>query len=128
MPRKETLTVADFPPIRPGRRYPVLVFHIERKGHPFGLAVRLRHLDPDQDGREEVVELTLPVRPSGRTASFFAACGEQIAAGRKIAIAEAIGKVIYVTFGSLHGAMTIDTLESKETDHGPDAEQSVACR
>ena len=72
--------------------------------------------------------MTLPVRPSGRTASFFAACGEQIAAGRKIAIAEAIGKVIYVTFGSLHGAMTIDTLESKETDHGPDAEKSVAGR
>ena len=128
MPRKETVTVEDFPPIRPGRRYEVFVYHIEKKRRPSGLLIRLRHLDPDQDGREEVVELTLPVRPSGHTASFFAACGEQIAVGRKIAIAKAIGKVIYVTFGSTRGVMTIETFESKEIDDGADAEQSVAGR
>ena len=100
MARPVTVTVEGELPLRAGATYPGVVCGIEKKSKPQHLQVKLRNLDPKQEGRVHEITLLLPVRPSGKTAAFFRAVGEKVEIGRAIPVRSAVGKVVKMKFGS----------------------------
>jgi hypothetical protein len=97
MPRSYEIEVEPYPDYTPDRYYVLRVTSISRSKKPRGLTVELEHLDQDQDGRKVEVFLG-PLRPDGRTASFFRACGQEICIGTKARPEECQGKVISARF------------------------------
>ena len=123
MARQVTVKVEGHRAVREGELYPGIVCNIEKKSKR--LQVTLRNLDPDQDGREHELSLRLPVRPSGRTAAFFKAVGQEVEVGKTLALRDAIGKVVRMKFGpSPEGGMGIVSFEPlvKETKNGAEPE------
>ncbi|MCH7720076.1 MAG: hypothetical protein IH988_03680 [Planctomycetes bacterium] len=86
--RKVTVKMVAYGPLEMGKLYRLIVFHIEKKSRKKCLQVRLRNLDPNQDGRVHELELPLPVLPDGRTAAFLRACGADLEVGGELVIEE----------------------------------------
>ena len=81
MPRRYSLRIRDFPPLRPGRWYPVRVESITASGRA-ALQIVLVQVASAQTGRTHVVEAEQPVRPAGLLARFFAAAGQSVEVNR----------------------------------------------
>ena len=94
MPRQLSFTVCPWPDYRDGQSYRSRVVRVAKSTKPSGLAVQLEHLDSEQEGRGLQVVLPLPPRPEGLTASFFRACGMEIAIGARIVPKDAVGAIV----------------------------------
>ena len=103
MPKKKRLKVVGWSELALGCMYLVYVRKIKIDGKAEVVIVTLEHLGGDQEGRTQEVELPLPVHPAGRTASFFQACGMEVALDAELVAEDAVGKVVAVEFGPLHG-------------------------
>ena len=103
MPKRKRLRVEAWSALLLGRMYLVYVRNIEVSRKTEVVRVTLEHLDREQEGRVHEVELPLPVRPAGRTSSFFQACGVEVALNAEFFPEDAVGKIVAVEFGPLHG-------------------------
>lgn len=103
MPRRYSLRVRDFPPLRRGRWYPVRVEDVAALGRA-ALRILLVHVASAQCGRTHTVELALPVRPAGLLARFFAAAGQSVEVDGAIDPKAAVGRTIAARFEQLPGA------------------------
>ena len=103
MPKKKKLKVVGWSELVLGRVYLVYTRKIKIVGKAEIVRVTLEHLGRDQEGRAHEVELPLPVHTAGRTASFFQACGMEVALDAEFVPEDAAGKVVAVEFGPLHG-------------------------
>ena len=105
-----------------GRDYHVRAAEVHANMKSQRLLLRLEHLDRDQEGRVDEVILPLPVRPHGRTASFFRACGMDVSVDAEINPAGALGRVIVLrllpTTGGLEGHAFSFSASTKESHDG----------
>lgn len=92
--RKWLEPVKDWPAFRPHRDYAVRVVSLRRKHKQ--IEVSLEFLDPEQAGRCLFETLELPVRPAGLTAAFFAACGQEVQTGNRLAPQDCLGQTLTV--------------------------------
>lgn len=98
MPRQWTETIADWPKLNGHETYPCLIISIERLTDPSRMRATLQHADNKQQGRTHVVDLPLPIRPDGLTASLIKAAGHEVAVGTKVKPMELTGKSVGVRF------------------------------
>lgn len=115
MARKATIKVADFPELKEEVMYRVVAFHIEKKRS--SLVVQLRNLDPQQEDREHRVELPLPPRPTGRTAQFLKACGQEVKVGAEVVLDDLVGKTLHVTFARECEDMKVASFSAIRKEH-----------
>ena len=99
MARRWTEKVVPYPTHKRDARYLMRVEAIRkvRSGHAH-FALRLVHLDIEQEGRVVETELPVPIRPAGRTAQFFTACGIPVAIGAEVQPRAAVGCIVLVVF------------------------------
>ena len=67
--RKWSETVKPWPAFKADTWYQVVVMNMEKVKTPKAVAVTLRHCEREQEGRVEVMELSLPIRASGLPAT-----------------------------------------------------------
>jgi len=94
--RKWTETVKSWPDLTENRFYKIRVRDIRKKKKQ--IAIILEFLEEDQLGRSHADNLELPIRPAGRTADFFHACGQSVEPEKEILPKETISKEIMVSF------------------------------
>lgn len=107
MPREPTAPVRDFPPLKQGVLYPVLVTGIDNSDGC--LHVVIEHLDGDQAGREHV--LNQPIRPSGRPAELLRSCGLEVSPDKRIPFKRALGAEIGARFRQGPSGWTVARFE-----------------
>ena len=95
--RKWLEMVKDWPTISTNFDYHVQVVSVRRKGKQ--IEVSFKFLGSDQFGRQMSEVLELPIRPAGVTASFFAACGQDVQAGKSLSPRDCLGQTVAVRFG-----------------------------
>ncbi len=98
MRKQQPLKVVDYPNFSMDLDYPVRVTRVRVNRKSQAMRVKIEHLYGEQDGRTQEVILPLPVRPSGKTASFMRACGVDVATGGEIDPNDALGKLVMVCF------------------------------
>lgn len=98
MPPKKRVKVEWWSRLRPDADYPLKVTDIGWGESDTCLAVVLTHLAEDQAGRTVKLDLPLPVRPEGRTASFLRAAGLDVAVGNSLDPMDAKGAVVQARF------------------------------
>ena len=98
MPRKRTLRVMPYGNYKTERWCKVAIISVEILRNAHRLRVTFENIDSDQLGRQHCEELPVPVRPFGRTASFFGAAGVVVSIDRRISIDDVVGKTILVRF------------------------------
>lgn len=98
MPPKKKVKVEPWPRLRPNADYPLKVTDIAWGENDALLVVVLSHLAEDQAGRTVKLDLALPVRPEGRTASFLRGAGLDVAVGNSLDPMEAKGAVVQARF------------------------------
>ena len=103
MPRRQMLKVVSHPAYVAGCLYRLRIREIRIDRRRGVLGVTLEHLGEDQEGRVQQVMLPLPVRPAGRAAAFFRACGMEVSIDANIVPEDALGKVIAAQFEPLDG-------------------------
>lgn len=129
MRKPRPLKVEEYPPFRRDHEYLVQVHRVRASGKTQQLRVTLVHRDHEQDGREQELELPLPIRPAGRTAQFFRACGVDVCAGAEVDPVAVRGSFIHVRFEQteLNGQLVPSFRPVvKEHEDGPTAEQPDA--
>lgn len=113
MARQLSIPVEAWPDPEPGRAYPVRVERINRPRRLSHLVVVVKHLDPEQEGRECETQLSIPCRPSGLTAEFFAACGHAVEIGASVPVRDCLGKTVLAKFArSESGDVRIASFEA----------------
>lgn len=98
MPPRKKLKVEAWPRLRTSTDYPVKVTSLAWGENDAFLAAVLTHLAEEQGGRTVKVNLSLPVRPEGRTAGFFRAAKLEVAVGSLLDPADAEGAIVLVRF------------------------------
>ena len=98
MPKHKALKVVEYGAYVPGVDYLARVEDVRANLKTSKLLVRLEHLNAEQDGRVQEVVLSLPIRPDGRSASFFRACGMELQIDQEIAPKDVVGKRVIVRF------------------------------
>ena len=98
MPRKRRLKVVGYPDFVEGRTYRMRVQRVCLEQGGAGLAVACEHLAEEQQGRNQDLRFPLPVRPYGRTAAFFRACGMEVSVDVDIVYEDAADKIIDARF------------------------------
>ena len=96
MPRPWQETIQPWPELSNDQDYRCVVNDVSKSRDPHGIRVVLRHLDEPHAGRIHEVVLALPIRPSGLTSEFFAACGLRAAVGATLSPPKAIGNIVAV--------------------------------
>ena len=99
MRKPKPLAVVGFPDFRPDHDYWAKVIDVRVNRKTQELHVMFQHLDHEQDGRMQEIVLALPIRPSGRTADFFRACGIDVEIDAEIVPQDVIGRRISIRFG-----------------------------
>ena len=94
--RKWTETVKSWPDLTENRFYKIRVRDIRKKKKQ--ISIILEFLEEDQLGRSHADNLELPIRPAGRTAEFFYACGQLIEPDKEILPKDTIRKELRVSF------------------------------
>ena len=94
MPRQLKFTVAAFDPEVPGKWYVVRVLGLSRAPKSRDVRVTLEHVRGPRKGHVRDTVLSLPVRPRGRTAEFFQACGCSTEVGEEILQRDVVGRTI----------------------------------
>ena len=78
MRKPKPLSIEPYPEFEFDRDYAVRVMAVRIRQRALTLRVTLKHLERDQEGREEAIDLSLPIRPAGPAAEFICACGIEI--------------------------------------------------
>ena len=103
MPRQLSFTVCPYPDYRDGRRYRARVVRVAKSTKPSGLAVRLEHLNSDQEGRLLDIVLPLPRWPEGITAGLFRECGLDVVVGEQLVARDLVGAVVIARISCMPG-------------------------
>ena len=124
MPTKKwTLTMEDWPSLLPGRRYKVHVVQVEPAKNPPATRVTVEHVGKGQNGRRQVFDLTLPLRPGTLAVEFLEACGLHLDQASPVAPQDAAGAHIYICFdqrtqGGEMQPIAFQPAEKEQADHG----------
>ncbi|MFC1764999.1 hypothetical protein ACFL6U_23380 [Planctomycetota bacterium] len=96
MARKWTEQVKPFPCLKTQKPYKTCVRQITKVGK--AAEIQLEFMEAPQKGRTMTIQLSLPIRPEGITASFFKACGLDTSPQSTIVPQDTLGSLITVTF------------------------------
>jgi hypothetical protein len=96
--RTWTEIIKPYSDLAKGKAYTVRVKNIHKATTAEAMEVTVEFVEPSQQGRRFTVHLSLPIRPQGLTADFFAACGIDITPQAKITPRSALGCLIQVVF------------------------------
>lgn len=99
MPRKKSITVAEWPPLDPAQTYELIVTDLTKGGD--SLHATVRHIEGEQLGRVHQVELPLPPRPAlehPTTGFLHATLGTDPRPGVNIPWEEATGTRLRASF------------------------------
>jgi hypothetical protein len=121
MPRPWQETIQPWPELSSDQDCRCAVIDVAKSRGPHGIRVVLRHLDGPHAGRTHEVLFSLPIRPSGLTSEFFAACGLSVAVGGTIGPSNAVGAIISVRFAHADGddwqSLGFESSKHKEERH-----------
>ena len=98
MGRQWIETAEDWPPPEIDRLYQGRIGKPERCKDMKGLSVRFEFVDEEQAGRIHLQFLSLPIRPQGLTALFFAACGMDVSVGCRVRPKDTEGMIVGARF------------------------------
>ncbi len=98
MPRPWIETVQPWPDLNSKRLYPCLVSHVEKHRRPDRIVACITHIEEPNKGQIHRIELPLPIRPSGLTNQFVAACGFDASIANNVAPNDTEGKELLVRF------------------------------
>lgn len=118
--RKWTETVKSWPAFDHKRLYHVCVKAIQKSPQGKSMLADLEFLEGPQKGRRLREALELPIRPEGRTADFFRACGREVNLKATLSPPDTVGSVIRVRLErNIMGQWQITDFEPfvKDTNH-----------
>ena len=94
--RQWTETIKPWPTLCRNRLYRIRVTAIRKSPQAKAIQLEGEFLDGQQNGRKLSETLELPIRPEGRTANYFRACGQEVKLQARVLPKATLGCVIGV--------------------------------
>ena len=98
MPSEWMEEIKDWPDFQEPTTYPVRVLSLKKSSLPWGIRICIEHLGIPQKGRQQEIELPMPVHPGNLTHQLFMACGMGTDIGQSVSPMKALGCTVLVRF------------------------------